>query len=100
MALTKFGFLVTGNGFNPARDVQLMQTAQFTMIIIGCATAADGPAAARQLVAEGVQLIELCGGFGPIWTARIIDAIGDAVPIGAVAYGPETIDRLHAIFSE
>ena len=99
MALTRFGFLVTGKGFDPLRDVQTMKTAHFEMITIGCASAADGPAAAQRLVAQGVQLIELCGGFGPVWAARIIEAIGDAVPIGAVGYGPESIDRLHDLFN-
>jgi len=51
------------------------------------------------LVADGVQLIELCGGFGPIWTAKLIEAIDDAVPVGSVAYGPEAIDRIQAIFA-
>jgi hypothetical protein len=54
---------------------------------------------ARTLVSEGVQLIELCGGFGPLWTAKVIEAIGPAVPVGAVGYGPESIDAMHALFS-
>ena len=29
----------------------------------------------------------------------MIEAIDDAVPVGAVAYGPEAIDRIHAIFA-
>lgn len=44
---------------------------------------------AKQLVADGVQLIELCGGFGPIWIARVNEAIQGAVPVGGVFYGPE-----------
>ena len=33
------------------------------------------------------------------WTAKIIEAIDDAVPIGSVAYGPEAVDRVHDIFA-
>lgn len=76
-----------------------METASFRMTTIGVPTADQGPAAAKRLVAEGVQLIELCGGFGPIWTARVIEAIDDAVPVGSVAYGPEAVDRVHDIFA-
>jgi hypothetical protein len=47
-----------------------------------------------------VQLIELCGGFGPRWTARVIEAIAGKVPVGAVAYGPESIDQMHALFAD
>lgn len=99
MALTNFGFIVTGSELNPAENVSVMETPTFRMTTIGIATADQGPAAAQRLVAEGVQLIELCGGFGPVWTARVIEAIDDAVPVGSVGYGPEAIDRVHAIFA-
>ena len=46
-----------------------------------------------------MQLIELCGGFGPIWTARVIEAIGGAVPVGSVGYGPESIAQMHELFA-
>lgn len=53
---------------------------------------------AEQLVGDGVQLIELCGGFGPVWAGKVIEAIDGAVPVGAVGYGPEAVDQVHAIF--
>lgn len=99
MALTDFGFIVTGSDFDPETAVSVMETPSFRMTTIGVASADQGPAAAQKLVAEGVQMIELCGGFGPIWTARVIEAIDDAVPVGSVAYGPEAVDRVHAIFA-
>lgn len=99
MALTDFGFIVTGSGFDPEKDVSVMETPSFRMMTIGVPTADHGPAAAKRLVSEGVQLIELCGGFGPVWTARVIEAIDDAVPVGSVAYGPEAVDRVHSIFT-
>ncbi|MDB5819458.1 MAG: uncharacterized protein JWQ11_3098, partial [Rhizobacter sp.] len=49
---------------------------------------------ARDLVAEGVQMIELCGGFGPEWITRISQAVDHAVPIGGVFYGPEQRQRM------
>ncbi len=99
MALTNFAFIVQGDGFDSETDVQVMETSSFRMTTIGVAHVEQGGDAARRLVADGAQLIELCGGFGPIWTAKMIEAIDDAVPVGAVAYGPEAIDRIHAIFA-
>ncbi len=32
-------------------------------------------AIAKGLVAEGVQMIELCGGFGPVWMAKVSEAM-------------------------
>lgn len=95
MALRKFGFIVTG----PQLSSRMTMTSPvFEMVAIGVASPADGPAAARQLVSEGVELIELCGGFGPVWTARVLDAIAHQVPVGAVGYGPEALAGLHALF--
>ena len=99
MALTSFGFLVTGAQLHPARDRVTLSSPVFEMTVIGMSSPADGPAAAAELVAGGVQLIELCGGFGPVHTAAVIAAIDGQVPVGAVGYGPEAIDALHQIFS-
>jgi hypothetical protein len=47
--------------------------------------------AAIELVSGGVQVIELCGTLGPVWAARVIEATGGRVPVGAVSYGPESV---------
>lgn len=99
MALTRFGFIVTGSGLDPARDRCVMESGGFRMVTIGVPTAAEGPEAARALLAEGVQLIELCGGFGPSGTVAVLKAIDGAVPVGSVGYGPESIDALQRLFA-
>jgi hypothetical protein len=98
MALTRFGFIVTGQGLDPAVHRSVMQSPAFTMIAVGVARAEQGVEVAKQLVADGVQLLELCGGFGPVWTGKIIEAIGGAIPVGSVGYGPESIDQMFALF--
>ena len=98
MALQKFGFIVTGPQLDPTHHRQVMQSAAFEMISVGVSSPREGVAVAQQMVVEGVQLIELCGGFGPAWTARVQEAIRHRVPVGSVSYGPETIDAMHALF--
>lgn len=100
MALTKFGFIVTGGQLDPAQHRLIMRSGAFEMIAVGVGKASQGPAVAKGLVAEGVQLLELCGGFGPIWTAKVIEAIDGRIPVGSVAYGPESISAMHALFKE
>ena len=68
------------------------------MVAIGVGSAADGPVAAKKLVDDGAELIELCGAFGPIWTAKVIEAIDAKVPVGFVGYGPEAITQMHKLF--
>jgi hypothetical protein len=99
MALQKFGFIVTGPQLDPTQHRQVMQSPAFKMISVGVSSPSEGVAVAQQLVEDGVQLIELCGGFGPKWTAQVQEAIAHRVPVGSVSYGPESIDAMHALFS-
>jgi hypothetical protein len=98
MALSKFGFIVTGSGLTPERNTVQMKSPAFTMTAVGVERPEDGIAVAQKMVADGVQLIELCGGFGPVWTGKIIEAIGRAIPVGSVGYGPEATDQMYALF--
>lgn len=95
MALSKFGFIVTGDNFE-----QYQGTESFQMKVVGVAKPEQGIEEARKMVKEGIQLIELCGGFSPVWAGKIIEAIEYAVPVGVVAYGPEAIDSMHQLFSD
>jgi hypothetical protein len=94
LALTKFGFIVTGDEF-----VQYQGTPNFSMKVVGVRHPRDGIAAAHAMVSEGIQLIELCGGFSPVWAGKVIEAIDYAVPVGVVAYGAESIDAMHRLFA-
>ncbi|MGL4287144.1 MAG: DUF6506 family protein [Phreatobacter sp.] len=100
MALRKFGFIVTGGALDPKHHRMVMASGRFEMIAVGVSQPSDGPAIARELVDDGVQLLELCGGFGPVWTARVIEAIGGSIPVGSVGYGPEAIAPMQALFND
>ena len=95
MALSKFGFIVTGDNFE-----QYQGTDNFKMKVVGVSHPEQGIAEAKKMVDEGIQLIELCGGFSPVWVGKIIEAIEYAVPVGVVAYGPESIDSMYKLFSD
>lgn len=99
MALDHFGFLFTGRGLDPAVDRTTIERDGFRAVLVGMADASSAPEAARQLLADGVQLIELCGGFGPVWTARVLEAVDGKIPVGSVGYGPESIDGMAALFA-
>ncbi|WP_110182648.1 DUF6506 family protein [Nocardioides solisilvae] len=98
MALDHFGFIFTGRGMDPQQHRSVLEQDDFRTVVVGVSTPDQGVDVARQMVADGVQLIELCGGFGPVWTARILEATDGAVPVGAVGYGPESIDGMARLF--
>ncbi|PZG16542.1 hypothetical protein C1I95_17265 [Micromonospora craterilacus] len=49
------------------------------------------PAVAADLVAEGVALIELCGGFALTAAARVVEAVGGRVPVGHVTFAVDSV---------
>src|SRR5688572_25753480 len=51
---------------------------------------------ALDLIDEGVELIELCGGFGPTEAARVVEVIGGRVPVGHVNFGVESVEAAAA----
>jgi 2-keto-3-deoxy-6-phosphogluconate aldolase len=100
MALRRFGFIVKGAGYEPTKHTVTLSSPQITTTMVGISQPEQALAVAQAMVADGVQLIELCGGFGPIWTARVIQAIDGKIPVGSVSYGPESIDQMHALFAD
>lgn len=99
MALTHWGFIYMATGAPKEGQIDVAATTSCKTVLAGVPSPEYAAPIARHMVHEGAQLIELCGGFGPVWTAKIIDAIDGAVPVGSVGYGPEAIDQVHAIFS-
>ncbi|MBF6414306.1 DUF6506 family protein [Nocardia cyriacigeorgica] len=100
MSLSRWGFIYTAPGMPAAGEVTVVDNGQCRTTFVGVPTAAEGAAVAQRLVREeNVQLIELCGGFGPVGAAAVLEAISHAVPVGVVAYGPESVDGVHEIFS-
>jgi hypothetical protein len=98
MALKAFGFIFTGPGLDPKTHRAHIECPGFRAVMVGVSEASQGPAVASELVADGIELIELCGGFGPLWTARIIEALKGRVPVGSVGYGPESITGMAKLF--
>ena len=60
-------------------------------LLVPVADAAHAPAVAVDLVAEGVQLIELCGGFPLAAAARVAEAVGERVPVGHVTFAVDSV---------
>ena len=100
MALRRFGFIVKGAGYEPAKHTVTLASPQITTMMVGISQPEEALAVAQMMVAGGVQLIELCGGFGPVWTARVIEAIAGRIPVGSVSYGPASINQMHALFAD
>lgn len=78
----KWGFIYTLDDPSAASRIDTIGT----LICVGVRDISEAPEAARRLVSEGVELIELCGGFGGAGLGAVVSAVGEQVPVGAVFY--------------
>jgi hypothetical protein len=69
-----------------------------SLISVGVKDIAEAESVAQQLVAEGAQLIELCGGFGGAGLGAIVSSVQGKVPVGAVFYGVDASAGLQRLF--
>jgi predicted polyphosphate/ATP-dependent NAD kinase len=69
-----------------------------TLVSVGVRNITDAAAAARRLAADGVELIELCGGFGGEGLGAIVNAVDGKLPVGAVFYGVDASRGLQRLF--
>lgn len=68
-------------------DRAVIQRGGLTTTIVAVPDRDTAVQVAAELVDAGAQYIELCGAFGPTMTARVIQAVGDQVPVGSVTTG-------------
>lgn len=91
MKFNNFAFIFLGPGLDPKTHRAQIKTQDLTYTTIGIDFNHKQQVIdiAHELVTQGAQMIELCGGFGPVWIARLSEALNFKVPVGGVAYGPE-----------
>lgn len=96
--MRRWAFIYTLGADGERRRVDRLGSDACELIAIGVASVHDAPDATRWLRAEGVELVELCGAFGPSAQAAVADALGGAVPFGAVTYPCDQSSGLHRLF--
>ena len=96
MSLTYWAFIYLSPGFDPKKNTfeSTSNTCRFKAIGIDVFKKDTVIDIAKKLVKDGVQTIELCGGFGPSWIHKINEAINYKIPVGGVMYGPESRKQL------
>jgi len=98
MALTDFAFIVFGPDYTADTHTETLQSEALKTRVVGVNSLEMAEMTAKELVADGVQLIELCGWFGPKGAACIIEAVGDQVAVGFVTSGPDSYNHMYELF--
>jgi predicted polyphosphate/ATP-dependent NAD kinase len=101
MSFNKWALIYLGEGNeDPAVDRAVITTGGLTTTIVAVPDAATATRLAKELVDDGAQSIEVCGGLGPAAVVDIVAATGGRVPVGGVTYGVESIHALAALFPQ
>ena len=75
---------------DPLADRHVIDRGGQRTILVPVPDAAQAPGMALELIAEGVQLIELCGGFTLPAAARVVEAVDGRVPVGHVTFAVDS----------
>lgn len=81
MKLTKYAFMMIGEGYNPAQ-VATLDSGLFSTTVICIEDINMACEEAKKLVSQDIQLIELCGAFKGDMVDAVIDAVEGKIPVG------------------
>jgi len=84
---------------DPSKHRARVVTQSLDMSVIGVRDFAQAADTACILVKDGVKFIDLCSGFGPAGAAKVINAVGDKIPVSAACFGIESVAKAASVFS-
>lgn len=96
--MKRWGFVYTTGSESMERRVDNIGSKECELIAVGVASVDDGAAAAQWLREQGVELVEMCGAFGPPAQAQVATALAGEIPYGAVSYPCDQAPGLHRLF--
>lgn len=98
--MVSWAFIFEAPQTDPRTDRMVIERGGLRTTVVAVPEQSAVTRVAADLVEDGVQFIELCGGFEPIWAGKVIEATGGRVPVGTVGYaGGASIARLAGIFT-
>lgn len=87
MARAKVAFIFLAPDADPSKHRSVISTTEaLDLIVVGVKDYDQAAQIARELVDQGVEAIELCGGFGNLGLARVAQAAGNRAFVGAVRF--------------
>ncbi len=84
MSQFQYGYLIKAPGYSLGEKQAKLESDAFTSRIVGVGSIEEACQAAKELVASGVTLLELCSGFKKNDAKTIHDAVEGQVKIGCI----------------
>jgi hypothetical protein len=99
MTLSKFAMIIKGPGYEPVTHRASFNSPEFSTTVVCVSSFEEAVSVAMELHQQGIQLIELCGGFTPDEAAALHRSVEKRVPVGVVRYTPEEQQHLAQLFA-
>ncbi|MBW8184311.1 DUF6506 family protein [Shewanella nanhaiensis] len=99
MTLSNYGFIVLAKEYQPTQNSSVIENKYFKTQVVGVSTVEQAITVCRELIEEGVQVIELCGGFGEENASKIINSLDSQTPIGFVGFSVSETQKLTKLLS-
>lgn len=78
----KVGFMVVVPKADPAKHRSIVKTSELEVITVCVSNYREAVDISKELVSQGVTVLNLCGGFGHIGTAKIVKAVRGKASVG------------------
>jgi len=82
----KFAFIFLSPDGDPDKHKAIVLTPSVEAYIVSAKNYEEAIKVAKKLVEEGIEAIELCGGFGHKGVVKIVDAVEGKIPVGAIRF--------------
>ena len=84
--MLKAAFMFVAPEADPTEHRAIVRTPMVELHVVGVKNYDEACEVAKKLVEEGIAAIELCGGFGHVGVARVVEAVEGRVPVGVVRF--------------
>lgn len=87
MAKLKAAFMFVVPDADPSEHRATISTpTEVELMVVGVKDYQQAIQISQELVNQGVQAIELCGGFGQVGVAKVVQVVGDKAVVGVVRF--------------
>lgn len=94
--LSKYAFLVKHKSYSSDTQHAFMGSDEFTTTIVGVSNVEEAVAVTKGLMENGIQLVELCGGFTEEEKKYIKQKVKHAIPMGVVKLDSDDVKLLES----
>lgn len=93
--LKRYGFIVKGPDYRVGKDSTSIDSGSFCTTIMAVATVEDARIAAKEMIKNGIEVIELCGDFSQKDKDNVKKSMNGAAPVGSVVFSEIENEKLN-----